>query len=192
MLPHRIRARLFLALLLSATIGGCLSRQQPELASAAASPQTNSTQSALAPLDFVSFCMRNKAQCRATGPSDALVEATSEAMATIENVNRQVNARIQPTDAVAEWRINPTVGNCNDYVVSKRHALLARGFPSSALLINVVKTPAGEGHLVLVVKTDHGDLVLDNLTASLRKVSQTPYLWIKRQTPADPWQWENA
>lgn len=190
--PRRIRFRLSLAMLLPVVLGGCLSRQPAEVASPSPRFQADPSKSTLAPLAFVSFCLHNKAQCRATGQAGAVVEASTERMAAIETVNRQVNARIRPSDAVSEWRINPAAGNCNDYVVSKRHALLAQGFPSSALLINVVQTPAGEGHLVLVVKTSRGDLVLDNLTATVRSVAEAPYVWVKRQTPVDPWQWENA
>ena len=36
---------------------------------------------------------------------------------------------------MASWRLYPRRGNCNDYAVTKRHALLAQGIPSSALLL---------------------------------------------------------
>lgn len=189
---RRTLMRLSVAMLAPAIIGGCMSTNQVELASVSSRSRGSLSKPTLAPLAFVRFCMRNDAQCRAVGQSGAVVQATSQAMAAIESVNRQVNARIQPFEAAQEWRINPAVGNCNDYVVSKRQALLAQGFPSSALLISVVKTPAGQGHLVLVVKTSREDLVLDNLTPMVRSVAETPYQWIKRQTPADPWQWEAA
>lgn len=180
------------AMLLSAVASGCAKTSDPELATASIQPRATVSKPALPPLAFADFCMRNGAQCRSNSRSGAIVNATPEAMVAIEQVNRQVNALIRPSDKEGAWRVDPATGNCNDYVVSKQHALLARGFPSSALLISVVKTPAGEGHLVLLVKTDQGDLVLDNLTGEVRAAAETPYFWIKRQTSADPWQWETA
>ncbi|MCU4181126.1 transglutaminase-like cysteine peptidase [Bosea sp. BH3] len=189
MQASRSRTHLVLALVASAAISGCATAKLDQTADAS---RIDPSKRALAPLDFVSFCIRNRAECQVRGQPAAMVPMNQQTMDALEGVNAAVNARILPTARSSEWRINPAAGNCNDYVVSKRHALLARGFPSSALLINVVKTPTGEGHLVLVVKTDGGDIVLDNLTGSLRSVSQTPYVWIKRQTSADPLQWENA
>ena len=67
-----------------------------------------------------------------------------------------------------EWLISPKAGDCNDYAVTKRHELLARGWPSRALLLAEVIVPSGEHHLVVVVRTNEGDFVLDNLNASVR------------------------
>ena len=44
----------------------------------------------------------------------------------------------------------------------KRHLLTERGWPESTLLITVVRDENNEGHAVLTVRTDRGDLVLDN------------------------------
>lgn len=192
-MPFRLTwLRLSLAILLPAALGGCMKADHAELASTPTERQSRLTKLTLAPLAFVRFCMRNEEQCRPTGQPDAVIPATPQAIAAIENVNSRINARIRPSDAEMEWRINPASGNCNDYVVSKRQELLAQGFPSSALLINVVQTPSGQGHLVLVVKTSGEDLVLDNLTASVRSVAETSYVWIKRQTSSNPRQWETA
>ena len=52
------------------------------------------------------------------------------------------------------WTIAPHEGDCNDYAVTKRHQLLEKGLPSSALRLSVTKTVTlGVGHLVLVVST---------------------------------------
>jgi hypothetical protein len=42
---------------------------------------------------------------------------------------------------------------------------------------------------VLTVRTDRGDLVLDNLTARLRTADQTDYTWVKRQSAIHPALW---
>ena len=167
----RLLARLSLALAAAAAIAGCTTANRADISAVSTRIQAGSAKATLAPLEFVSFCMHNGGQCRPAGQPSAVVEASPENLAVIEEVNRQVNLRIRPSSASTDWRINPASGNCNDYVVSKRYELLQRGFPSSALLINVVTTASGEGHLVLVVKTDRRDLVLDNLTSTIRGVN---------------------
>jgi predicted transglutaminase-like cysteine proteinase len=109
-------------------------------------------------------------------------------------VNRDVNRNILPQAELGgvlneHWRISPNAGACHDYAVTKRHALLARGWPSRSLLLAEVVLPSGEHHLVLVVRTDQGDLVLDNLTAGIRPWSQTPYMWVRIQSPSNPSLW---
>lgn len=143
----------------------------------------------LAPLDYTRFCLRHAADCE-LGVPDAVIDMTPEVEAEIRRINRDVNQRIRPVKQTSEWQIDPAVGNCNDYVVTKRHELMAAGLPASALLIAVVKTPAGEGHLVLIVRTDRGDLVLDNLTGEIRRRGETAYAWLKRQSASDAAIWE--
>jgi predicted transglutaminase-like cysteine proteinase len=41
------------------------------------------------------------------------------------------------------WSIAPDIGDCNDYAVTKRHKLVARGLPSNALRLSVVRTASG-------------------------------------------------
>jgi hypothetical protein len=37
--------------------------------------------------------------------------------------------------------------------------------------------------------TDHGDLVLDNLTKSIQSWNDAGYQWIERQDPTKAWGW---
>jgi predicted transglutaminase-like cysteine proteinase len=87
------------------------------------------------------------------------------------------------------WLIAPRIGECHDYAVTKRHELLERGWPSRSLLLAEVVVPWGEHHLVVIVRTDKGDLVLDNLNAGIRPWSNTPYKWVRIQSPGDPNLW---
>ncbi|MDH2357445.1 transglutaminase-like cysteine peptidase [Bradyrhizobium sp. SSUT112] len=79
---------------------------------------------------------------------------------------------------------NPDRGDCNDYAVTKRHELLHRGLPSSALLLSEVVTRWGKHHLILVVRTPSGDLVLDNLTPVIKPWAHVPYRWVRIQMPS--------
>jgi predicted transglutaminase-like cysteine proteinase len=57
------------------------------------------------------------------------------------------------------------------------------------LRLSVVTTPSGIGHLVLVIATTKGDLVLDNLTEAIRPWQNTDYHWLKIQSPTDARFW---
>jgi predicted transglutaminase-like cysteine proteinase len=91
-----------------------------------------------------------------------------------------------------EWTVSPQAGDCNDYSVTKRHEMLARGWPSSALLLSEVVTPKGEHHLVLVARLEEDDLVLDNLNNDVRPVGSTRYRWVRAQSPTNPRSWSEV
>jgi predicted transglutaminase-like cysteine proteinase len=148
----------------------------------------------LAPLSAVKFCLKRPDQCRAA-PAEVL-SFDLELASTLEEVNASVNRRIRPVEkaytGAGDWRIDPRSGDCNDYAVSKRHALLAAGLPASALLLATALTPWGEGHLVLVVRTDRGDYVLDNLSRRTRPWNATGYTWLKIQSAESPLYWHDV
>lgn len=128
-----------------------------------------------APLGYQLMCLKTPAECQGGGSST--VEATAEVMATLKRVNTRVNNAITPTnDSNGDvWTVNATTGDCEDYVLAKRRALIQSGLPASALRIAYVKTRTGIGHAILVVKTTRGDYVLDNLNRSVRPLSQAGY-----------------
>lgn len=127
------------------------------------------------------------------------VALTSETLALLNTVNRQVNQAIIPAADRAAGRAADIwslpiedgirAGDCEDYVLEKRRALAAQGLPLAALSIAVVRTRAGETHAVLVVDTDAGELVLDNRSNWLAPWHEVGYRWIKRQDPSDPAKW---
>jgi len=49
--------------------------------------------------------------------------------------------------------------------------------------------PSGEHHLVVVVRTNEADLVLDNLNANCPSWCKTQYCWVRIQTPSAPTAW---
>lgn len=150
----------------------------------------------LAPMAFTRFCLRYADQCKSEkimfrgGP----VRLTETRWDDLKEVNQTVNGSITPeanTEGLAgeKWIINPASGDCNDYAVSKRFELLKRGWPARALLLSEVVTSWGEHHLILVVRTSAGDLVLDNLTPQIRPWTRAPYHWVRMQTPKNPNFW---
>jgi predicted transglutaminase-like cysteine proteinase len=150
----------------------------------------------LAPMAFVRFCMQYPQDCKARGLAfrPELVSLTKLRRAELVKVNRDVNHAITPhekaNDVLAEkWLVSPREGDCKDYAVTKRHELLARGWPSSSLLLTEVIVASGEHHLVLVVRTREDDLVLDNLNENVHPVSQISYHWVRAQYAKNPKFW---
>jgi predicted transglutaminase-like cysteine proteinase len=130
-----------------------------------------------APLGYQLMCLKapNSAECKGGGA--AKVKVTSDVMSTLKRVNSSVNRSIRPKhDAGPDvWTASASAGDCEDYVLAKRRALIKAGVPAGSLRIAYVKTRKGEGHAILVVKTNGKDLVLDNLTATIKPLSQTGY-----------------
>jgi len=148
---------------------------------------------ALAPLQFVKFCMTNDADCAADTAERAL-PAGEQAISMLREVNSSVNASITPMQKstnpmVARWTLSPSAGDCNDYAVTKRHQLIEMGWPKSALRLAVVLTNGGQGHLVLVARLADGDFVLDNLSGSVRPWNAAEYEWISMQSGNNPRFW---
>ena len=154
---------------------------------------------ALAPMAFIRFCKRYPKDCRVSRMAfrPKPVELTKARKTELVMVNREVNHAIKPQENVngvmaEEWLVSPRAGDCNDYAVTKRHKLLARGWPSRSLLLAEVVIPSGEHHLVLVVRNREDDLVLDNLNPQVRSVSQAHYEWVRAQETKNPKFWSKV
>ncbi len=127
----------------------------------------------LAPTGLIKFCGHNPAECRPSSVSS--VTATSDLLALIDRVNRQVNRQITPRASSNEvWSVGARYGDCDDYVMTKRAQLIRSGVPAGALRIAATRA-GGVGHAILIVKTNRGDYVLDNLHPSVRLLGETRY-----------------
>jgi predicted transglutaminase-like cysteine proteinase len=143
-----------------------------------------------APIAFVKFCLEHSAQCESRGAAQR-ISLTNDAWEEIAAVNATVNRRIRPDadKGPFDWSLDTNFGNCNDYAVQKRQALIQLGYPMSALSLTATMTPSGVGHLILTIRTDRGDFVLDNLRSSIVAWNRTGYRMLKRQSAADPQSW---
>ena len=130
----------------------------------------------------------------------AVVHLTSATLMQLNLVNRLVNGLIRQTPDIQAYGVadywteplegaGPRMGDCEDYVLEKRRALIARGLPSSAMSIAVVTTHWGETHAVLLVDTDKGEMVLDSLSSWILGWQDAPYQWVERQVPGAPMVW---
>jgi len=152
----------------------------------------------LPPIGHTRFCLQYPDDCKVHGIDFRRrnIALTAERWDEVDSVNRQVNrdiiAEVTPGNGTfEEWRIAPAAGDCKDYAITKRHELLARGWPSRALLLSEVVVPSGEHHLILIVRTKDGDLALDNLNANVRPVAAMyrQYQWVRIETPQNPKFW---
>ena len=150
----------------------------------------------LAPMAFVRFCMRYPKECAVhhLALRSEPVALTKARKSELEKINRDINRAIKPQKnlygvMMEDWLLAPGAGDCNDYAVTKRHKLLALGWPSRSLLLAEVILPSGEHHLILVVRTREEDFVLDNLNQNIRPVSQIHYQWVRAQQPKNSKFW---
>jgi len=149
---------------------------------------------ALAPFRFIQFCIRKPARCTPT--SEIKLVGFDIHRDELEQINNQVNRAI--SREIATERQSTTFwhdqekpgGHCHHYALAKRSRLLDRGYPSSALLLAIAITPKDEHHLVLIVVTDQGEFVLDNLLTSIVRWDKLPYRWLERSTPKNPQYWQ--
>lgn len=116
----------------------------------------------------------------------------------LQGVNSRINRAIRRSSDVETfgapdvWNapVGPRArGDCEDYVLAKRRALIEAGVDPDLMSIALVRTRRGEAHAVLLVRTDDGEQVLDNLSPWVIRWDQAPYEWLERQTPGDPLTW---
>ena len=147
------------------------------------------------PIGDVDFCRRNPAVCRPNVQVVAAVHLTPANWQQLLDVNSTYNTTIVPeTDMqlyhVEEfWTYPHGFGDCEDIALAKQRKLVEEGWPASALLMTVVKESDGEGHAVLMVRTDRGDMILDNQDSTIRDWRNSPYHFLKRQSQSDPGAW---
>jgi predicted transglutaminase-like cysteine proteinase len=129
------------------------------------------------------------------------VTMTTDLWARVRGVNQQVNRSIRAVSDMAHYGQadywapqsgGDESGDCEDYAMTKRHLLIETGVPSDALTFAIVRTSWGELHAVLILSTDDGDMVLDNLTPWIVRWDKTSFRWIERQMPGRPLDWRSV
>jgi predicted transglutaminase-like cysteine proteinase len=168
---------------------------EPERSVAKPAPFMRVHQPALPPYGYLRFCAEAPQECVAGPFADARIEATADRLTELDLLNRHVNRIIEPaTDLeiygeLERWTLPGKRGDCEDYALMKRHLLMKRGWPASALLITVVRDEKNEGHAILTARTSKGDYILDNKTDEMRLWHETPYVFVMRQSYIDPNVW---
>jgi len=147
------------------------------------------------PIGHAEFCQQRPSECRSNAQLVPAVALNAALWQQLLVVNAHVNSTVVPVTDQELYRVNEFwtypngYGDCEDYALAKRRELINAGWPASTLLMAVVKQANGEGHAVLIARTDRGDLVLDNQIGSVDLWNATPYKFIKRQSQANAGQW---
>ncbi|MGY2047258.1 transglutaminase-like cysteine peptidase [Methylobacterium sp. JK268] len=138
---------------------------------------------------WTEFCQRYASECAVDLSEADTITLSPRLWQTITAVNRSVNTRIQPITDQEHWGVpdrwdlaEDGMGDCEDYQLLKRKLLADAGLPRRAMRMTVVIDEKGEGHAVLMLRTDRGDLVLDNKTSAVLPWHRTGYTFIKRES----------
>jgi predicted transglutaminase-like cysteine proteinase len=134
------------------------------------------------------FCQRVPTECRIDLSEPATIRLTRETWNIIQAVNNRVNASVIPLSDQDHWGIpdrwdlpNDGYGDCEDIQLLKRKLLAERGLPRRAMRMTVVIDHLGDGHAVLMMRTDRGDFILDNKTDAILPWGRTGYVFAKRE-----------
>jgi predicted transglutaminase-like cysteine proteinase len=147
------------------------------------------------PIGFVDFCAREMTECRPLTSRARKIRLTPQRWRQLQEVNSAVNRAIAPASdielyGIAEhWVVPSDAGDCEDYVLLKKRQLQRLGFAAETLLITVVLDEQGDGHAVLLARTESGDLVLDNRRDEIKRWTETRYQFLKRQSEQNPRKW---
>lgn len=137
------------------------------------------------PKAYRDFCSRHPVEC--TTSTTKVAEYDSSLMSKLVLVNTAVNSSIQwKRDELGDrWNIATNVGDCEDYALTKRQKLRRMGVPAGSMRIATARLDNGDGHAVLIVVTNKGEYVLDNIVDKVRKVQDVNYkwLWISTHNP---------
>lgn len=138
---------------------------------------------AVLPFAFAQFAADHPDQARPRPRTAARL-----AFDDLSAVNRAVNAAITyaPDPGRDRWCLPGETGDCEDFALEKQRRLFALGWGSADARLALGKTPAGEGHAVLIAR----GLVLDNRHDQIVPPAGADLAWLKIQTAADPMIWE--
>jgi len=183
------------ALIVGAVLAGAAHASAAQLidfGNAAFAPVTGDTS---IPVGAADFCKRYVSECTVNARQVDAVQLTEANWQQLLEVNTYYNTTIVPeTDEqlyhVAEyWTYPHGYGDCEDIALAKRRQLIQDGWPASTLLMTVAREADGEGHAVLMVRTDRGDFILDNQDSLIRDWKDSPYHLLKRQSQVNAAKW---
>lgn len=146
-----------------------------------------------APSQYARFCTDHPAQCELSGA--AAISFDTRTRTLVERVNSEVNREIA---VIADreclgfeefWSLPEAgYGDCEDIALEKRKRLAEAGIPSAALTMTIVHHPTEFfAHAVLLLETDRGTFVLDNLTDDLLCWHVPRYDYERRERPDGAW-----
>lgn len=183
----RLIKAVFLGLLLTSAAASAKAQNVAALPSVSSTAVTMGTARPL--LGWIRFCETHPAECAVDLDEPDTVQLTPQIWRTIVTVNQRVNGSIKAMTDADHWGVvdlwsfpDDGRGDCEDFQLLKRRILAESGLPRRAMRMTVVIDELGEGHAVLIIRTNQGDYVLDNKTSSVLPWGATGYVYIKRES----------
>lgn len=147
-----------------------------------------------APAGFQGLCSKYNWVCARSHQSSI---SQADVLKMAKAVNLHVNRRTRQIDDQRQygreeyWTLpSARGGDCEDLVLLKKKMLLERGVSSETLLIATVLDRKLQSHAVLILRTNRGDLVLDNMTNKIVPWRSTGYTFLKLQNPRSLSRWQ--
>ena len=128
-----------------------------------------------------------------TGPT--AIELNTAVLQAIEKINCEVNAEIRFMED-PEWRGKedewsfPVLGrgDCEDFALEKRKRLVEAGLPRAAMSLAIVyHKKLMSPHLILLLETSDGTMVLDQLNNEVLCWDKVPYNYESRERMDGRW-----
>lgn len=183
------------ALLGGAAIRPTVAAPQPFLASA----RTFMTSSGVAgPTPaWIDFCERQPKECGVDLTEPDMIMLDRQSWDRINHVNTYVNKTVLSVSDQDHWGVldrwdypDDGLGDCEDIQLLKRRMLVDAGLPRRAMRMTVVIDEDGAGHAVMMIRTNYGDLILDNKRHDVLAWQETRYHFVKREgTDGVEWVW---
>ena len=176
--------------------GATVAAARTSVASAASSDTAPATGEARPVTGWSEFCARVPGECALDPAEPSTIGLSPKTRRLISSVNRRVNATIRSLRDEEHWGVSDRwdlpadgFGDCEDYQLFKRKLLAEAGLPRRAMRMTVVVDEAGDGHAVLMIRTDRGDLILDNKTDAILPWHRTGYAFVKRESQSSAAAW---
>ena len=138
---------------------------------------------------WIRFCQKQPQECQIDRSQPTKIPLTSQVWATLIRVNEHVNSVILAVTDKDHWGVvdrwdypDDGMGDCEDIQLLKRKLLVEASLPHRALRMTVVIDEEGQGHAVLMVRTERGDFILDNKRDAVLPWRRTGYTFVKRES----------
>ena len=138
---------------------------------------------------WTQFCQRYASECAIDASAPTTIALTPAIWQMINTINRRVNKSLRAAtdldhlNLADRWDLaEDGIGDCEDFQLVKRKLLAEAGLSRRAMRMTVVIDEKGEGHAVLTLITNRGDLILDNKTSAVLPWAQTGYTFVKRES----------
>jgi predicted transglutaminase-like cysteine proteinase len=142
---------------------------------------------------WIRFCQKQPQECQIDRAQPTKIPLTPQVWATLIRVNEHANSVVLGVTDKDHWGVvdrwdypDDGMGDCEDIQLLKRKLLVEAGLPHRALRMTVVIDEEGQGHAVLMARTDRGDYILDNKSDGVLPWRRTGYTFVKREGANGP------